>query len=209
MFIGSCQFFSDQGKRFQEINIEKDSSKFTQKHVFSRLCYAAQSVLSLVAATVDVTVGIFLGLLSLAFLGKIENLNGFSIYQLQSSSNILREPFENLIKALNPKAEFDPTKSNAREYCSKICKEWMQYDAKSFNLRTRLLAPVYLTLVVAGAIFDILAGIVAVPLCVLTIGKINRINDVAANALSATFLLHEVIYSALLILKPSSVCAAE
>lgn len=178
-----------------------NGSYFLKKHVLARIAHCVLTPFSLLTNLADTTIGIGSGIVSV-FTAPLQNkISIFAMNHLDRSNSLLAQPYANLLSAINPNAKTPKNKSlaNLEPINVSSSDNFLQRCVVS-RLSNTFLATFYLVgKVVCGVI-----GVLAATLSILTLGKLERINNMAFIYLQAPGIIKDLFHWAIKMVNPGA-----
>ena len=173
-----------------------------EREVLSRLGNFALISMMAITNTADTVIGVLAEVLNTATGGKIRPLCGYADGQLNHSKFIVAQPYRHLICLINPKA--NPVASSGQDgICASKVKTFLIKaigeirDSDNLFLKHVVSRLGYALMAVALTISRIVDGIIgvgAVILSIVTLGKIDKINQAAFHGLQCTGVVKDILY---------------
>lgn len=190
--------------------VNSNETSFFERQVLARAGYAVLTPLSVGTVLFDTFVGAVGSLAALATLTLNKSAFNFAVRHLSYSNLLLADPFENLLKTINPNAQIHEDKRNGfiSAYVIESLHEFakMTYESDSNALIRHGLARLTYALAAVAAVVtrvaDIALGLVAGALALLTFGAFDQINSIAYKALKAPGVIADLMECGFLFINP-------
>jgi hypothetical protein len=198
--------------------LQPESGLF-KREIASRVAFLGLGVVGTVTSAVDTAIGVTCGVMRALTAGRFFDCTG--IY-LPSSNKLIARPFRNLILTINPHANMispgHPKSILAENEMSKkgLITAVVQYRfeniARAFrdtgntflkrHVASRLSYALTLVVSAVTRALDGIIGVIAGFFALLTLGKVERLNDYAYKGLQATGIISDVVLIASKIINP-------
>ena len=188
-----------------------------------KICLLNCSATFLITSTVDLAIGVLSSCANLLTLGLINKLHDYSLFTLKSGANgLLAKPFGCFLQALS-----DLSLKNER-YLFKDSQNLMDQrngyltdyiysfgeiptkltsQAENFlgrHIGSKLSYPLLLVSCAITRVVDLLLGVGASAIAILTFGQFEKIYQLAFKALQAPAILYDIFYTVTLTINPSA-----
>jgi hypothetical protein len=189
---------------------------FAMTHIAARIAHLLLAPASIFPCTIDTIAGLSAGAASLVTFGLISPCVNFAANELHAIGGLISNPFANLLRTINPHAEFIPTRVRGDSAISRAISEIPLAEtisetadrnahSASFFKRHVLSRAFYAMTAVTAIVSRTALAILAAPavvLAALTLGTDRNINSFASTALRAPALVSDLIMCGIKIINP-------
>jgi hypothetical protein len=206
----SVSSFVDRATQYMEDNCLANDSSFLESEIISRIANVVFIPASFIANSLDTTIGLigFVGVLGTG--GMLPPVNKFAFFYLERVKYIVADPYEHLFHAINYNASFGERQDLSLMYI--ITRHLFEYTTQDPNPKGFLEEHVitrlkYGLLAITAVITFIADAIFAIPVAafaILTVGKIDYVNELAYALLRSTQLIDTIAYAIIKFLNPKA-----
>lgn len=212
----------DAAERYKKRN----HSNFFDREINTRKKYLKLLPLSFGIKILDTFIGVITSVGVLCTFGLSNTIYTFHARHMKNSKLLLADPFKFLLKTVNPNANF-PKRSNPNHSSELKINPLISVEGDGFtatstietiqpflrnslrsphffhrHLTTRLTHIALATCCVAHRIIDAQIALLTAPLALITLGKIDSLNNIAYRSLQTTGIINDLVDFAIKIINP-------
>lgn len=203
------------------------SGEALKKQIYSRGANLALAPTLFMTGAVDAIIGVGAGIATVCTLGMCRPVSKLAFDHLATTRYLMALPYQSLLHVINPNAQFPKRTSILDEGNGKG--PWIgsegngfvhdsihdslrrsaekRYESENFLHRQVTSRLTYALLAIASVITrvtDAIIGLRAAVFSMLTLGKVDSLNNVAYRALQAPAVIHDLFYCAVKFLNPAA-----
>lgn len=184
-----------------------DQASFFQNQILARGANLLLVPTSLITCALDTIVGIGAGIGTILTVGKHLPTCQFACNHIKQSFQLLPHVYASLLRAIHPQASLGDTKlKGVVGFVDPIWEKANTYSLSDHFLKRHVASRLTFALALVASVVtravDGIFGICFAALSLLTLGKIEKMNEVAYNTLKASGVIRDLFFSTLLILNP-------
>ncbi len=202
--------------------VQPDGGKtsFLGKQILARGVRLVLTPASLITCALDTIIGFGTGVVALLKHGTDEKMNKLAFSHFSKTNLLLSSPYRHLLGIINPEAEFPlrcQTRGIAVEgngFISDIVSRPLKTLAEDFRSSKNFVSKhvasrlTYALLGIASIVtklFDLVIGIPAAALSLVTLGKFGTLNNLAFRSLQVTGIVGDLFFATIKIVNPDAV----